>query len=167
MNVTELKAVLHRLEELYVAGGASAAAKDLRSIAALLEGHEEKSLDAFISETRTLLDQPKSVPTDAKAPAPAANDALVATYVERMLGVGTDQSQFEPILAELDKDKRASRHEWFAIANVYRNLPTSGTYEFKFKSIPEARKFIRDTFIERHAAVSKREAIERLTKWAS
>jgi hypothetical protein len=167
MNVTELKAVLHRLEELYVAGGASAAAKDLRSIAALLEGHEEKSLDAFISETRTLLDQPKSAPTAAKVPVAAANDALVTSYVERLLGAGVDQGLFEPILAEFDKDKRASRHEWFAVANGYRNRPTSGTFEFKFKSIPEARKFIRDTFIERHAAVSKREAIERLTKWAS
>jgi hypothetical protein len=167
MNVTELKAVLHRLEELYVAGGASAAAKDLRSIAALLEGHEEKSLDAFICETRTLLDQPKSATAVAKATVAASNDALVASYVERMLAVGTDQAKFEPILAELDKDKHASRHEWFAIANGYRNRPTSGTFEFKFKSIPEARKFIRDTFIERHAAVSKREAIERLTKWAS
>ncbi len=164
MNVTELKTVLRRLEELYAAGGASAQAKDLRSIAGLLEGHETKSLDAFIDETRALLDRPKSESKSAKA---AADDALVATYVERLLSAGIDQTQFEPVLAELDKEKRTSRVEWFAIANGYRNAPTSGTFEFKFKSIPEARKFIRDTFIERHAAASKREAIERLTKWAS
>lgn len=164
MNVTELKAVLHRLEELYVAGGASAAAKDLRSIAGLLEGHEDKSLDAFINETRSLLDSPKET---APAPKPAANTELVASYADRLLAANIDQSKFDPILAELDQDKRTSRHEWFAIANRYRNAPTDGTFEFKFKSIPEARKFIRDTFIERHAAVSKREAIERLTKWAS
>jgi hypothetical protein len=84
-----------------------------------------------------------------------------------LLAAGIDQSQFEPILAELDKDKRTSGTEWIAIANRYRNAPTSGTFEFKFKSIPEARKFIRDTFIERHAAESKRGVIERLTKWAS
>jgi hypothetical protein len=167
MNVTELKAVLAKLEALYAAGGASAAAKDLRSIAGLLEGHEEKSLDVFIEETRSLLDQPKSSAAATRASKAPANDALVASYVERLLGSGIDQVQFEPILTELDADKRTSRTEWFAIANGYRNTPTSGTFEFKFKSIPEARKFIRDTFIERHAAVSKREAIERLTKWAS
>lgn len=166
MNVTELKTVLRRLEELYAAGGASAAAKDLRSISGLLDGHEEKSLDAFIDETRTLLDQPKARAV-AKAPKAPAKADLVASYVERLLGAGIDQALFEPILAELDKDKRTSRIEWFAIANSYRNMPTNGTFEFKFGSIPEARKFIRDTFIERHAAVSKREAIERLTKWAS
>lgn len=167
MNVTELKTVLKRLEELYAAGGAGPAAKDLRSIADLLNGHEDKSVDAFIEETRSLLDQPMSNVGATKAPKIQANEALVASYVERLLSAGIDQAQFEPILAELDADKRTSRIEWFAIANGYRNRPTNGAFEFKFKSIPEARKFIRDTFIERHAAVSKREAIERLTKWAS
>jgi hypothetical protein len=164
MNVTELKAVLHRLEELYVAGGASAAAKDLRSIAGLLEGHEDKSLDAFIAETRSLLDSPKGTPP---APKPIANEELVASYSERLLAADIDQAKFDPVLAELDKDKRTSRHEWYAIANRYRNAPTNGTFDFKFKSISDARKFIRDTFIERHAAESKRGVIERLTKWAS
>jgi hypothetical protein len=163
MDVTELKAVLKRLEELYAAGGASAPAKDLRSIATLLDGHESKSVDAFINETRSLLDQPKGT-SASKA---VVNDELVASYADRLLGAGINQSQFEPILAELDTDKRTSRTEWFAIANRYRNAPTNGTFEFKFKSIPEARKFIRDTFIERHAAESKRGVIERLTKWAS
>jgi hypothetical protein len=166
MNVTELKAVLKRLEELYAAGGASAPAKDIRSIAGLLEGHEEKSLDAFIDETRSLLDQPKHTAASKAAKAPA-NDEVVGSYIDRLLSAGIDQAQFEPILAELDKDKRTSRIEWFAIANGYRNRPTNGAFEFKFKSIPEARKFIRDTFIERHAAESKRGVIERLTKWAS
>lgn len=164
MNVTELKAVLKRLEELYLAGGANAPAKDLRSIASLLEGHESKSVDAFIDETRTLLDHPK---TAAPAPKPAANEELVASYADRLLGAGIDQTKFEPILSELDKDKQTSRLEWFAIANRYRNAPTNGTFEFKFKSIPEARKAIRDTFIERHESASKRGVIERLTKWAS
>ncbi|MFN3746246.1 MAG: hypothetical protein ACK4TL_16215 [Hyphomicrobiaceae bacterium] len=164
MNVTELKTVLKTLEELYAAGGASAPAKDLRSVAALLEGHESKSVDAFIAETRALLDQPRA---GASAPKPAANDELVASYTARLLAAGVDQSQFEPVLNELDHDKRTSRIEWFAIANRYRNAPTNGTFEFKFKSIPEARRFIRDTFIERHAAEGKRGVIERLTKWAS
>jgi len=164
MNVTELKAVLKRLEELYSAGGASGAAKDLRTIAGLLDGHEAKSLDTFIEETRSLLDQSKAAPARAK---PNTNEQLVAGYSNRLIEAGTDQAHFEPILAELDMDKRTTRAEWFAIANRYRNAPTGGTFEFKFKSIPEARKFIRDTFIERHAALSKRGVIERLTKWAS
>jgi hypothetical protein len=164
MNVTELKAVLHRLEELYIAGGASAAAKDLRSIAGLLEGHEDKSLDAFIDETRSLLDSPKGT---AAARQSTVNAELVASYSDRLLAANIDQAKFDPILAELDQDKRTSRHEWFAIANRYRNAPTNGTFEIKFKSIQEARKTIRDTFIERHEAASKRGVIERLTKWAS
>src|SRR5690606_11194364 len=123
--------------------------------------------DAFINEARSLLDKPKTGTSVLKAPKAPANDALIASYVERLLDVGVDQARFEPILAELDGDKRTSRTEWFAIANGYRNKPTNGAFEFRFKSIPEARKFIRDTFIERHEAASKRGVIERLTKWAS
>ena len=162
MNVTELKTVLQRLEELYAAGGASAPAKDLHSIAGLLDGHESKTVEAFIAETRKLLEQPKK--TTAKL---SLDDALVVAYSDRLLGAGIDQSKFDPILVELDGDKSASKGEWFAIANRFRNAPTNATYEIKFKNIQDARKTIRDTFIERHEAASKRGIIERLTKWAS
>jgi len=167
MNVTELKTVLRRLEELYAAGGAGPAAKDLRSIAGLLEGHEDKSVDAFIEETRSLLEAPKAVAAASKSPKGPGNDSLIASYVERLLDAGIDQTKFAPILAELDVDKRTSRIEWFAIANRYRNAPTNGAYDIKFNSIPEARKSIQDIFAERHEAASKRGVIERLTKWAS
>jgi len=162
MNVAELKAVLERLEDLYAAGGAAAAAKDLRSIAGLLDGYEAKSVDAFISETRELLDRPKV--TNAK---PTANRELVLAYSEKLLAAKIDQRRFEGVMFEMDDDQNVGKLEWFGIANRYRNEPTKGTYEFKFKSIQEARKGIRDTFIERHEAASKRGVIERLTKWAS
>ncbi len=162
MNVAELKAVLERLEDLYAAGGATAAAKDLRSIASLLDGYESKSVDTFIAETRDLLDRPKTSTVK-----PSAKAELVVLYSDKLLAAKTDQRGFEAAMFEMDDDSRVGKLEWFGIANRYRNEPTKGTYEFKFKSIQEARKAIRDTFIERHEAASKRGVIERLTKWAS
>jgi hypothetical protein len=159
MDVRKLKAVLHQIEELYSAGGAATAAKDLRSVARLLDGYEETSVEAFIAETKVLLDKP---------PAPASSQidvALVSRYSDRLLEAGTDEAKFEAALKELD-EARGGKGEWAAIANRYRNAPTNGTHVYKFKSIREARIAVRDTFIERHEASSKRGIIDRLTKWA-
>ena len=58
MDIEELRAALKRIEDLYAAAGAAAAAKDLQSVTQLLDGHDGKSVDAFIAETRELLDRP-------------------------------------------------------------------------------------------------------------
>jgi hypothetical protein len=59
---------------------------------------------------------------------------------------------------------KLSKAEWDDLANHYTNTPTNAQYRYKFKNIDEAKKHIRDVFIERHEAKSKRDAILRLTK---
>src|SRR5689334_21912338 len=58
MKVEEFKAVMKRLEQLYLAAGVTAPAKDLQSIARLLDGYEGKLLDEFIAETIAVLAGP-------------------------------------------------------------------------------------------------------------
>jgi hypothetical protein len=161
MDINELKLALERIENLFVAGGASAAAKDIRSVAHLLNGYDGKSVDTFIAETRQLLEKSASL----------ANSSVdlerVVIHTDRMMGAGIDQTAFDAALRQLDSDGLVGKSEWAAIATRYRNAPTNGTHVYKFKSIKEARAAIRDTFIERHEASSKRGILDRITKWAS
>ena len=161
MEIKELRAALKRIEDLYAAAGAAVAAKDLRSIAQLLDGHDGKSVDAFITETRELL----SSPTAAKATAPDMN--CVTLHAKRLLAAGIDQIAFDAAIGDVDADKAVKKPEWAAIANRYLNAPTQGKHVYKFKTNMEARAAIRDAFIERHEANSKRGILDGLTKWAS
>lgn len=105
-------------------------------------------------------DVTSSAPEGSSAPVekPAAGHPIAG----QLLDAGIDQAKFDPIFATLSKFPKA---ELDTIANEYRNRPAGGTYRFKFKSKAEALKSIRDVFIERHEAASKRAVIERLTKW--
>lgn len=161
MDIRQLKNALQRIQSLYAEAGATTAAKDLCSVAQLLDGHDEKSVESFIAETNELL---------AKAYSPkTANvqDERIAHHAHRLLEAGIEQRIFDTSLGELDNDELVGKPEWSAIANLYRNAPTNGTHVYKFKSIKEARAAIRDAFIERHEANSKRGILERLNKWAS
>ena len=162
MDVAALKAILMRMEELYVAGGAAAAAKDIQRVTQLLEGHEDESVDRFIAETKALLQKPP-----AARKVSGADQKLVHEHATRLLAADLDQDSFSDALERLDQDSRIGKNDWFAIANRYRNAPTGSTHVYKFKSIREARAAIRDAFIERYEASSKQSIIERITRWAS
>jgi hypothetical protein len=160
MDIKQLKSALERIESLYAAAGAASAAKDVRSVARLLDGHEGQSVEEFIAETNELLNR-------ASPPTAAVDEERIARHANRLLAAGVDQNAFDTELRELDNDVSIGKVEWAAIANRYRNAPTNGTHVYKFKSNKEARAAIRDAFIERHEANSKRGIIDRLTKWAS
>jgi hypothetical protein len=161
MDIKELKAALQRIEDLYSAAGAMTAAKDLRNVTQLLDGHDGMSVDSFIAETNELLSRPPASKTTT------IHEDRVAYHANRLLAAGIDQKTFDNALNDLDSDASVGKAEWAAIANRYRNAPTKGTYIYKFKSNKLARAAIRDAFIERHEAKSKRGIIDRLTKWAS
>jgi len=161
MDVKELKSALERIERLYAEAGATTAAKDLRSVVQLLDGHDAQTVEAFITETSELLSSASATKTAA------VDESRVIGHAARLLAAGIDQSAFDAALNELDSDVSVGKAEWAAIANRYRNAPTNGTHVYRFKSNREARAAIRDAFIERHEAKSKRGIIDRLTKWAS
>lgn len=161
MDVKELRTALARIESLFAAAGCAGAAKDLRSVARLLDGHDGKSVEAFISETKEQLDRPTRTGTVT------VDLERVALHADQLLLAGLSQVAFDKALSSLDSDDMVSKAEWAAIANKYRNAPTNGTHVYKFKSSKEARAAIRDAFIERHEANSKRGIIDRITKWAS
>jgi hypothetical protein len=163
MKISEFKGVLRRLEELYQAAGAVVQAEDVARVVRLLEGNETKTVNEFVAETKALLirDQHRE----------SANTGLdedrVAYFARLLLDAGTDQHEFHAALEALDRDRELGKAEWFSIANRYRNAPTGGTHSYKYATIKAARAAIRDVFIERFEAGSKRGVLERLTRWAS
>jgi|SRR5262245_13772520 len=164
MQIKILKRLLERLRDSYSAVGAAEPARDMRRVADLLKGHENKPVSEFVAETKALLDDTK--PT-FPGPAAATNDEIVARHVRRLLRAGIDRSAFDAAMADLDGDNEVGKVELFAIANRYRNEPSGGTHEIKFKSLKQANGSIRDVFLERSDAHRKRGAIDRLTKRAS
>ncbi len=84
------------------------------------------------------------------------------TIGDELLAMGTDQSKFMSTLDSL----KLTKAEWDDLANHFTNAPSNGQYRYKFKNIDEAKKKIRDVFIERYEAKSKREIINRMTKWS-
>jgi hypothetical protein len=163
MQVKRLKKLFERLRDSYSAAGADEPASDMRRVAGLLRGHEDRTVDEFVAETKTLLD---GQPSTTEQPTQGA-DELVAKHVRRLLDAGTDQSAFDAALDELENDAEVRKVELFAIANGYRNEPSGGTHVIKFKSLAQARGSIREVFLQRLDTQSKRGVIDKLTKRAS
>lgn len=162
MNILELRRVIEQLEELYAAAGAAGPAKDLRSVLRMLDGHDSKSVEEFVRETKELLTR-----AGTARPSIEANANIVEKYSRELLSAGNDFAQLEACLEAADLDPQVRRQEWLAIANAYLNAPTGSTHLYKFKSAKEARAAIRDAFIERIDAERKQGIIKKLTKWAS
>ena len=163
MNIRAFRSLLERLEKLYALAGANGPAKDFRSVSSLLDGHEHKTVDAFVADTKAAV----AAEHGGAERAPIDNDSIVSQHAQRLLDAGTNQEAFEHALATLDGDRHADKTAWFDIANRYRNQPSGATYVRKFKSIKDARQDIRDVFLERFDTQSKRGTIARLTKRAS
>jgi hypothetical protein len=163
MQVKVLKRLFGRLRDSYSAAGADEPAKDMRRLSDLLRGNEDKTVEEFVAETRALLDPGQLQATDGIA---QVSDEAIAKHVRNLLGAGTDRSAFDAAMAELEQDREVGKMELFAIANRYRNQPSGGTHEIRYKSLKQARGSMRDVFRERTDSQSKRDAIERLTKRA-
>src|SRR5690606_2073508 len=89
VNINEIRRVLKQLEELYAAAGAAGAAKDLKSVVRMLDGHGDKSIEEFVAETKALL----SGATEQKTSAEPKLD-VVSSHSERLLSAGEDLVRF-------------------------------------------------------------------------
>jgi hypothetical protein len=163
MKVKRLKRLFERLRDSYSAAGADEPAGDMQRVAGLFSGHEDRAVDEFVAETKRLLDGQSSTTEQTIQVA----DELAAKYIRKLLEAGTDQSVFDTVMDDLESDAEVRKIELFAIANGYRNEPSGGTYVTKFKSLKQARESIREVFLGRLDAQSKRGVIDKLTKRAS
>ena len=122
MNVKSLREAIRTIADFLDASGAGPRGKSLHAVYVLLEGHDDESLEEFLAGLRQRS-------KEAKPRVSAANDATVASYVQRLRAAGTDKSAFDQVFDELIKDKMVRKVEADAIAHAY----TGGRQEWPTK----------------------------------
>jgi hypothetical protein len=160
MKVRELRLILQRLQEVFSSAGSRQPTRDLEIVVEVLGGSEDKTVERFVSEAKSLLDPDRPRPK----PPPTPNEIAITRYVRKLLDASDDREAFEALLEALRTDERIGKDELFAIANRFFNEPTGSTYVFKFKSKTAAYAFMRKKFVERAQLDSKFRIIDKLTQ---
>ncbi len=160
MKIEELEHILKHISNLYSLGGARGPAKDLQRLIELFEECGQQNVEEFVRQTEESLRAPGKASQKIKTDMSAA-----ARHAQALLAAGIDKVAFAEAMDLIVSDKEVRKNEWLAIANFYLNAPTGGTHVFKFKTIIEAKKAIKNAFVERLDGQSKQSIIEKLTRW--
>lgn len=158
MNVKELQDALRTLETAFEGAGAAKQARELGNLILALDGHADKSIEAFAEEATAKLN-PK--------PLVAVEAATVDVHAERLLAAGTDRQRFDEAFSALKSDKAVKIAEVTEIARRYRNQPTGATHPYKFDSKTKALDFIFATYMSRADAENRLNIIDQMTRWAN
>ncbi len=144
-TIGELLAVLDRVEQLCIAAGAKAPAKDLRTFSDVLKPHADKSVASFCADTRDRLNQSfekaqgRKNRTAAGKNAPA-NEAI-SHHVAALRSAGTERHAFDAAFERLKADKSLRSS---AVAEIARQYALTVT---KYKSIAAAHTDIEKAFV--------------------
>jgi hypothetical protein len=124
VNVKSLREAIQTITDFLEASGAGPRGKSLHAVKDLLEGHDDESLEEFLTGLRY-----RSKESITRACSSGVNDVTVASYVQRLHAAGTDKSAFDQVFGELTKDKTVRKAEADAIAHAY----TGGRAEWPTK----------------------------------
>jgi hypothetical protein len=149
MKIRELRSVLDQLRRLYSAGRANAAEKDLVAIAHSLQGHDDKSVEDYVRDTR----QELARADEAKSRVDRDSNGVVERFVRRLIDAETDASSFYPIRDEMIADGRVKLAEADAIARSYTG------FKAKYKKRQAAFDDIEKVFVERARFKNKMNAL--------
>jgi hypothetical protein len=158
MNIKELRSILERLQEIFAFAGNRQSANDLRSVVEALGDSEDKTVEGFVSETKSLMGSQSVVLPETYE----AGDGRVAYHLRKLLDAKANREAFESALGAIQGDARVSKEQLFEIANGYFNEPTGSTHVFKFKTKAAAYEFIRRKFVERAQRNSKFKILEKI-----
>lgn len=94
-----------------------------------------------------------------KARAADLDTKLVASFAERLKGVGTDRDAFDTLIAEIERDARVKSAEFIAIAKAYAGASK------KIGSRNAAADAIRKRFVELIRFDAKNELAAKSRPW--
>ena len=149
MKIRELRSVLDQLRRLYSAGRANAAEKDLVAIAHSLEGHDDKSIEDYVRDTR----QELARADETKSRVDRDFNGVVERFVRRLIDAETDANLFYPIRDEMIADDRVELAEADAIARNYTG------FKAKYKKRQAAFDDIEKVFVQRARFKNKMNAL--------
>jgi hypothetical protein len=155
----EIRTIFERLRSMYVSAGANAAAGDFEKLISALNAHSGQSVNNAVAKAKA------PVVRATRSKRSQVDPSAASTYGEALLSAGTNQATFNAAFEALRSDRGLSKAQLDSIANRYLNEPSGGHFVFKFKSKTEALETIRRKFIERAQSESKREIIEKMTRW--
>lgn len=145
MKVDELSLILGRLEALYVAAGAKAAAKELKALSDALRPHRGVTVDSLCSQLREVLIRQGEKAGGRRKPslgAPAIpRSRSIRHHVTQLRNSGTDRLAFDWAFGELKSDRTIKLADVAEIARQYAESVT------KYKSIRAAHEDISRAFV--------------------
>lgn len=146
MNIKELRSLLDRAGAMLVGAGAKRASADLSKVRNILDGDDQQSVEAFVAETKALLSQPP------------LHELSAEEIAKRLRAIGTDESQFARLFAEL-KSKSLSKDKVIQVAALF----TGGSSAWKSKN--KALDAIRTRFEDDVYQASKMAQVDKVTPW--
>jgi hypothetical protein len=139
VNIGELRLILDRLRELYIAAGAKGPATDLKAFSDALEPHAERSVDEFCTNVREKLHQAGQKPKVRKKT--PLNEEGIGHHVTQLRGAGTDRQAFDAAFDRLKADQIVKASDVAEIARRYADSVT------KYKSTDAALSAISKAFV--------------------
>ncbi len=155
MKIREVRSLLARLKNIQTEFGSKGPAGDLDKIDELLDGHEDKDIEAFVEDTKLELSA-KPIKSPPKSPNP--NPMLVEDFVNRLVDENRSGGNFEMVFAELKKPNFVSKAEAIAIAQKF--LGTNMSFKTKKAALDKIHaRYIQDRLQESKSETIKKMAI--------
>lgn len=155
MQVRELQETLAEIQGVFEDAGARTAASDFEELLSLFNGHEDESVDEFLSALRKLY--VRSPP--ARRPITDLDQAAVKRYAASLAEAGEDSDAVDVVLSELGNDKSVRKSEMNAIQKIY----IGGRDAWPTRKA--ALEAIRSTFQRRQYQRAAMKEIEKVTPW--
>jgi hypothetical protein len=148
MRVAEIRAILLRLQQIYLAAGAKGPAKDVKIMAEVLQPYDSANVGDFVADLNERLIRINQKNKGSRRSGGGQqtenlNEHAIALHVSRLCEARTQQSQFDDAFQLLNSDSSLDLSNLAEIARRYTNSVT------KYRSLSAAHKAITQAFVRR------------------
>lgn len=151
ITVREFRTILGNIQQLFAAGGAKTAVKDLQAFSDILKPYSEMPVDRTCSDIKRSLGQavkrPAERPRTAARPSTSPDQSLIEQHLTELRAAGTDQLAFDLAFKKLKASKSLKSPD---VAEIARQFSLSETaYKSKNAAYTDIEKaFIRQARFE-------------------
>jgi hypothetical protein len=115
-TIRDVRALLSRLQELFLNAECKSAAKDVALLAILLEGCDHSTIAEFVADTSSWGTKPRVRINDRSTD---LRSDIVSTYIDKLRSSEDQNELFDQVMRGMLTDKRARLAEVRAIASEY------------------------------------------------
>jgi predicted RNA binding protein with dsRBD fold (UPF0201 family) len=145
MALSVFRQALRNLADVVEASGTKKAAEDVRAIATVLPGPDERQVGDAIADLERLMK--------------LEGEQRLELYVAQLNAAGTDRSVFERIVDDITKNKRVTKQDADAIAHGYTRGRTS------WKTRKAAIDAMKTSFDDRSYQAAKMKIVDKAKVW--